>query len=582
MGNVLGTSFATSGFSFDPNLSPNNQSFSYAVRAVSRFPGFFPPPVNVLQFGADPTGSADSTGAFIAATTGNSAVYVPSGTYLLTAGKLSFTSGARITGAGRGHTILKFTSGTSDLLAWSGTGQGGGITGAKIDATGVTGGNAISFSGQSRGFFDDLVLVNGFNGILVTDQNVCDLGSVWINGFTGSYGLEYLGGGSGAAQVLNIGKLQIGFAGTNTSSVGLLVDGDADTINADTVAVVNGSVGCQIQNSTNLVAGPQFVTVLNFQSQSAQTAGLSINGGSSGTAATGSHEFGALYVQGCKAGPGVTINAQARDIALMGGQVTSNFQQGILNNGRYVRVMGLRVSNNSLSGTASYPGIEMGSTSKSTTIIGGLSGQAVGISANNQSYGILIDSGSVKTIVAGIDLTGNQSGPISDGAGDTNSSYLYDSVLSMKGFSAGGTSAPTVQGYGPTAAGLVDMTPDTGSYNGTMTGVSNTTTVACTWARMGNIVVLTVNPNGVGGLGTSNATNLILGQLPAAITPSVSVYVEFAFVQDNGSNLSGNTVLVSTSGNLQFQKGTAGSGSTWTNTGQKGLPSPVTFVYKLS
>lgn len=34
MSNVLGTSFAQTGFSYDPNLSPYNQSFSYAVRAV--------------------------------------------------------------------------------------------------------------------------------------------------------------------------------------------------------------------------------------------------------------------------------------------------------------------------------------------------------------------------------------------------------------------------------------------------------------------------------------------------------------------------------------------------------------------
>lgn len=36
MGNVLGTSFAQSGFSYDANLSPWNQSFSYAVLAVVR------------------------------------------------------------------------------------------------------------------------------------------------------------------------------------------------------------------------------------------------------------------------------------------------------------------------------------------------------------------------------------------------------------------------------------------------------------------------------------------------------------------------------------------------------------------
>lgn len=36
MSNVLGTSFATGGFTFDPNLSPNNQSFAAAVYAITK------------------------------------------------------------------------------------------------------------------------------------------------------------------------------------------------------------------------------------------------------------------------------------------------------------------------------------------------------------------------------------------------------------------------------------------------------------------------------------------------------------------------------------------------------------------
>jgi len=35
VGNILGTSFAQTGFSWDPNISPNNESFAAAVRAVT-------------------------------------------------------------------------------------------------------------------------------------------------------------------------------------------------------------------------------------------------------------------------------------------------------------------------------------------------------------------------------------------------------------------------------------------------------------------------------------------------------------------------------------------------------------------
>jgi polygalacturonase len=46
-------------------------------------------PANVLDFGADPTGVADSTAAFLAAMTAASNIYVPEGTYCVDAGNSS-------------------------------------------------------------------------------------------------------------------------------------------------------------------------------------------------------------------------------------------------------------------------------------------------------------------------------------------------------------------------------------------------------------------------------------------------------------------------------------------------------------
>jgi polygalacturonase len=43
-------------------------------------------PANVLDFGADPTGVADSSAAFLAAMTAASNIYVPEGTYCVDAG----------------------------------------------------------------------------------------------------------------------------------------------------------------------------------------------------------------------------------------------------------------------------------------------------------------------------------------------------------------------------------------------------------------------------------------------------------------------------------------------------------------
>jgi hypothetical protein len=58
-------------------------------------------PANVLDFGADPTGVADSTAAFLAAMTAASNIYVPEGTYCVDAGN---SSGCLIT-SGTGYNV---------------------------------------------------------------------------------------------------------------------------------------------------------------------------------------------------------------------------------------------------------------------------------------------------------------------------------------------------------------------------------------------------------------------------------------------------------------------------------------------
>ena len=56
-------------------------------------------PANVLDFGADPSGTADSVAAFTAALAASNLVYIPNGTYrvnstiTLTSGKVLFGEG---------------------------------------------------------------------------------------------------------------------------------------------------------------------------------------------------------------------------------------------------------------------------------------------------------------------------------------------------------------------------------------------------------------------------------------------------------------------------------------------------------
>ena len=84
-------------------------------------------PVNVLDFGADPTGVGNSTSAIQAAVNyayanNSGEVYFPAGTYSITTISLTYTAArtVNIVGAGQKSTIFqKFDNSTTPFFDWS-------------------------------------------------------------------------------------------------------------------------------------------------------------------------------------------------------------------------------------------------------------------------------------------------------------------------------------------------------------------------------------------------------------------------------------------------------------------------------
>jgi hypothetical protein len=102
--------------------------------------------VSVLDFGADPTGVADSTNAIKNAIAASKNVYLPSGTYRITS-PLYMTQGARLIGAGVGSTIINKT--TTTVGSGSNTARGGAISDSyAVDA-------AIILTHANFNVFDD-------------------------------------------------------------------------------------------------------------------------------------------------------------------------------------------------------------------------------------------------------------------------------------------------------------------------------------------------------------------------------------------------------------------------------------------
>jgi hypothetical protein len=141
-------------------------------------------------------------------------------------------------------------------------------------------------------------------------------------------------------------------------------------------------------------------------------------------------------------------------------------------------------------------------------------------------------------------------------------------------FQVNGTASPSVQAYGANAGALIDLTPDTGSFVGTGTGFTSSQNFSGTWARTGNLVVLTVN-----GSGSSNTTSFSLSGMPTGIRPSANNQcVPVPYMYNNGGT-SGGAVTVQTNGLLVFTAGTFGAAASWTGSGIKGFNGPNTIVY---
>jgi hypothetical protein len=143
-----------------------------------------------------------------------------------------------------------------------------------------------------------------------------------------------------------------------------------------------------------------------------------------------------------------------------------------------------------------------------------------------------------------------------------------------------GTTGPTIQGYGPVAGALVDMTPDSGTFTTAAAGFTGTVNVTVVWRRIGNVVTINITNFS----GTSNATsfNIPNTNTPASIKPTAQQSFNIPGLEDNGGTATSTNTFVQilTDGTIRFILG--GSVTGWTAAGTKGLVQNVTFSYYLA
>lgn len=169
-------------------------------------------------------------------------------------------------------------------------------------------------------------------------------------------------------------------------------------------------------------------------------------------------------------------------------------------------------------------------------------------------------------------------------AGGTNSSDYALSVVSASGgtsfFKVRGDGA--IQGGGPVAGALVDMTPDTGTFTGTLVGGTTSPTTTVRFYRIGKQVTVNIPKQTF----TSNSTSFSMSGVPASLQPATSGDTLYAIgpMQDNSAEVETNFASVNSSGSINFFKNSS-TASNWTNIGTKGIggtgSTGIAFTYSL-
>jgi hypothetical protein len=551
MTQILGTSFATSGFSYDPNLSPNNQSFSAAVIAVLRRSWAAPGGVTatsvtftdaaapatpgngtlVLESVASPAANIsqltvfDAFGASIALGFEQHMLVYNGGTAAISAGNLVYVNGAH----GNQPTIALAkadSQATMPAVGWAQYAIPAGSFG-EIHTYGLVSATTNSFAVGDEVYVSDTVagaLTNVSPNAPSFSQNV---GVVTVSA-----------GGNG-------GKVQFGVKTQMPATLAPTEFKDVLALGTNTAypwAGGTSAFGPALQLSGAGGLFPQNPGIINL------VAGAYFNGTNFIFTGTGTNNSGTSTMVRLTVGTG-QFSVQGGGAGTYGGTATAN------------TVMTVNVGNGQtlLTGTGNAIRLQL---------IAGTS---------SQSYMDWYGTGG--TTRRGYFGYGNSTDDTLILANETANGTLSFRSGSVEVLRLSTNTSPVIRGFGPVAGGLVDMTPDSGTFNGTATGLTTSPASGCAWSRNGNQVTLSVGTVS----GSSNATSFSIGQLPAALSPARSQVLPLPDSAFTNNTAKVGTVACSISAggsSLVFLLSDSSAG--FTAAGTKGVTRGFTVTYLLN
>jgi len=285
--------------------------------------------VSVQDFGAVGNGVANDTTAIqLALNTGKSIFFVSGKTYKVT-GTLSATADNQIINLNGAK--IDF-NGASNGFSVTGGLQNVTICDGEIEGQNMTGGYVISISNADRSTINNVRVYNPYNFLYVEKANVCDVTNTWVNNIRGAYGIHWYGDTTKRSDILRL-------IGVNLSSdhvaVGIMWDGDCNTLQAQAVTIVKPTIGVHIRNTSG-GSIPAFGLFDDIEVDFPSSYGIKIDAGED-------FYFSPLfYCHGSTTASGVYVGAAVPDdrVIISGGKITSHATYGIEN---YSRVMAINL-----------------------------------------------------------------------------------------------------------------------------------------------------------------------------------------------------------------------------------------------
>ncbi|MBR8096308.1 hypothetical protein KDX13_06240 [Burkholderia cenocepacia] len=383
--------------------------------------------ISAGQFGAKGDGTTNDTTALQSALNNVKTLYLPQGTYKITAA-LNVPAGVLIVGEGiAATTIIQYTL-TAGGLIFNASGQnGGGVFGITLTSNAPaynargSSGVGIMVNQSNQGFTIRDVCISNFDYGLEMNNCFSELVENLIIQYFGSRGIfipEGAGYTSNDGRYIGIKIHNINNAWGDQSSIGVLIQlsGGHFFTNIDVISTGYGLI-LQPPSDGPTIAYAQFVECL-FDTPYSHAVLID---GTYGTISA--IEFNGCWAAYSTAGDGVHVMGSGTNgITWQGGRIRENGFNGVnLVGGLNVQFNGAQISQNSKAATNTYDGVAVQSGVSNWQVLNCQIGNFASGLSTKQRYGVNVQTGSSNNYaVVSNGFVQNQSGGLVDNGTGTN------------------------------------------------------------------------------------------------------------------------------------------------------------------